>query len=163
MYPGLQAKHALQDRLSISRLSCSICELQASSIARRYPSLRIASLRFHWVVPSHKVDPQILHSEGGAWKDLWGWVSLGATADACLKGLTASRDIFPCGHEVFIIAARTTCRQEDSDKLLRTMYMPEKEGMNVRIDYCGTNRGFWDASKAERMLGWKEEGWAWKR
>ena len=123
--------------------------------------MRIASLRFHWVVPHCQVDPQTLHTEGGAWKDLWGWVSIGATADACLRGLTVPLDTFPGGHEVFIIAAKTTCRHGDSMELLRTMYMPEKEGMDIRADFSATNRSFWDTSKAERMLGWSEKGWAW--
>jgi hypothetical protein len=124
--------------------------------------MRIASLRFHWVVPSHKVDPKILHKEGGAWKDLWGWVSVHATADACIKGLTAPQETFPGGHEVFNIAAKTTCRQGDSMELLKTAFAPEKEGMEVRVEFGGTNRSFWNTSKAQRMLGWSEEGWAWR-
>jgi hypothetical protein len=138
-------------------LTGRICEVQAASIARRHPSMRIASLRFHWVVPTHLVDRHTLHNEGGAWKDLWGWVSLGATAQACLKALTAPETTFPRGHEAFFIAARTTCQQVDSMDLLRTKYRPVQEGIEIR-GVVGGNASFIDTRKAERMLGWKEEG-----
>lgn len=119
--------------------------------------MRIASLRFHWVVPTPLVDRDILHREGGAWKDLWGWVSLEATAEACLKAITAPETTFPSGHEVFFIAAKTTCQQVDSMALLRSRYSTKNEGIEMRCRIEG-NRSFFDTAKAERMLGWKEDG-----
>jgi hypothetical protein len=119
--------------------------------------MRIASLRFHWVVPPHLVHPDILHREGGAWKDLWGWVSLGATAEACLKAITAPETSFPPGHEAFFIAAKTTCQQTETMTLIRTRYSPKREGIEIRQPLKG-NVSLFDTSKAERMLGWKEDG-----
>ena len=134
--------------------------MQAASIARRNPSMRIASLRFHAVTPTQYVNPRMLDEHGGAWKDLWGWVSLDATAEACLKGLLAPETTFPCGHEAFFIAAQTTCRGMNSLELLRTKFDPESEGIIIRGKVVG-NKGLFDVSKAERMLGWKEEGFLW--
>lgn len=131
--------------------------MQASSFALRYPQMRIASLRFHWVVPPPLVSREALHQEGGAWKDLWGWVSLGATAEACLKAITAPISTFPLGHEVFLIAAKTTCQQVNSMDLLRSKYSPKSEGIYFRGLMVG-NQSFFDTGKAERMLEWKEEG-----
>lgn len=131
--------------------------MQAASIARRYPHMRIASLRFHGVTPTRFVNRHTLHDRGGAWKDLWGWVSLDATADACLKALLAPETTFPRGHEIFFIAAKTTCQQVNSMELLRTRYDPEAEGIEIRGKVVG-NMGWFDTSKAEMMLGWKEEG-----
>jgi hypothetical protein len=131
--------------------------MQGGSIARRHPSMRIASLRFHAVTPTALVHRQTLHERGGAWKDLWGWVSLSATAEACLKALLAPGTTFPRGHEVFNIAAKTTCQQVESLKLLRTRFDLELEGIEIRTKMTG-NMGWFDVSKAERMLGWTEDG-----
>lgn len=120
--------------------------------------MRIASLRFHWVVPHDLVSRETLHERGGAWKDLWGWVSLTKTAEAVLRALTVSENTFPRGHEAFFIVARTTCQQRKSLDLLKTKFRPEEEGMEIRGRFVG-NESFISSEKAERMLGWKEDGY----
>jgi hypothetical protein len=131
--------------------------MQASSIARRYAKMRIASLRFHGVVLPPFTTREKLHERGGYWKDLWGWVSQEAAAESCLKGVLAPLSTFPCGHEAFFIAARTICEQENSLELFKTRFDLEKEGIELRGEITG-NQSFFDTRKAERMLRWKEEG-----
>jgi hypothetical protein len=111
--------------------------------------MRIATLRFHAVTDDDQCTAAHLNQRGGSWKDLWGWVSLTATAKSCLLGLTAPYETFP-----------TTQQQSDSETLLMSRF-PEIQ--DVRIDLKGSNVGFFDTSKAERMLGWKEgEAFWWK-
>jgi hypothetical protein len=117
--------------------------------------MRVASLRFHWVVPTAQVDRDFLHKRQGSWKDLWGWVSLEATAKAVVLSLTVPEDNFPAGtHESFFIVSRTTCQQTDSMELLKTKF-PEITDFRKKLN---GNDSFVDTSKAERILGWKEEG-----
>jgi hypothetical protein len=125
------------------------------------PTMRIATLRFHAVTDDDQCTAAHLNQRGGSWKDLWGWVSLTATAKSCLLGLTAPYETFPNGtHETFFIVAPTTQQQSDSETLLMSRF-PEIQ--DVRIDLKGSNVGFFDTSKAERMLGWKEgEAFWWK-
>ena len=88
------------------------------------------------------------------WKDLWGWVSVDASASACLLGLEAPESTFPLGHEAFFIVAPTTQQQRDTTELLRDYY-PELAKKWEASGMRG-NQGAFDTSKAERMLGWKE-------
>ncbi|WVQ73539.1 hypothetical protein IAR50_003115 [Cryptococcus sp. DSM 104548] len=145
-------------------------ELQADSFARCFPHLRIASLRFHGVVPSHLCTLSSLHALGGAWKDLWGWVSNSSVSTACRLALTAPVDTFPEGHEVFFIVAPTICQQRETQGLLEEYYEEygREEGRGtLRGERKGRgmegNEGLFDCSKAERMLGWKAEGFFMKR
>ncbi|TYJ53876.1 hypothetical protein B9479_005498 [Cryptococcus floricola] len=147
-------------------------ELQADSFIRHYPSspLRIASLRFHGVVPAHLCSPAALHELGGAWKDLWGWVSNPGVARACELALTVGEDSFPGGrHEVFFIVAPTICQQRATQGILEEFYGEYKEGEEGRGTIRGEgrggrgmegNEGLFDCGKAGRMLGWVEEGFA---
>ena len=135
----------------------SLVEMQANAFARKVPGIRIATMRFHWVVPQVRYS---LQGIGGrdTWKDLWGMVSEHSVALACLNALTVGEDIFPPGHETFFIVDQTTSEQRDSYELLRERY---PDITDLRADFKGSNRGFFDCSKAERMLGWKEEGFPW--
>ncbi len=128
-------------------LSKWICEEQASSLARRYESLTIASLRFHGVYPQRP----------GAWqtaatypdsviKNLWAYTGLAAAARACLLSLTASF----VGHQVFYIVAPATLTDTPSLEL-QQKYFPD---VPVRGDLRG-HASFFDSGKAERLLGWK--------
>ncbi|WVW85130.1 hypothetical protein I302_107167 [Kwoniella bestiolae CBS 10118] len=144
-----------EDAYSMSKY---FCELQSDSYVRRYPSLRVASLRFHGVVKEESVTRQSLHELGGSWKDLFGWVSSPAVSRACLLGLTSPSKYFPEGtHETFFIVAPTICQQVSTLDLL-DKHFPEigKEG---RLRKCITgNEGLFDCGKAKRMLGWGESG-----
>jgi len=137
-----------EDAYSVSKY---VCEIQADAFCRRYPSLRIATLRFHAVIPDERCTAPLLEARIGSWKDLWGWVSVTATAQSCLLGLTAPLSTFPIGHETFFIVAPTTVQQRNSEELLKEKF-PELVG---KMEFKG-NEGFISTKKAERMLGWKE-------
>lgn len=131
-------------------LSKWICEQQADAFARRYETMVIASMRFHWVV----ADRATLAQAGPGTRDartkhLWGYVRYDAAARACLLALTAGFT----GHEVFYIVAPDTMMDAPSLELAQRFY-PD---VPVRGDLSG-NRGFFDCSKAERLLGWRHEG-----
>lgn len=142
----------------------SACEIQASAFCRRYPSLRVASLRFHAITPDHLCSPSILAERGGEWKDLWGWVSLSASTSACLLGLTTPTETFPIGHEAFFIVAGSVQPHCHSRDLLREKY-PEVYAREVAAQERGEgkwegikggNVGLISTEKAERMLEWRE-------
>ena len=81
-------------------------------------------------------------------KHLWGYTRSDATARACLLSLTAGFR----GHEAFFIVAPDTMMETSSLELARRFF-PD---VPVRGDLCG-NRGFFDCSKAERLLGWRHD------
>ena len=166
-------------------LTGSFVELQADSMCRRYPSLRIASLRFHWVVPTPMQSREALHKRKGNPKDLWSFVSLQKTAEACLLGITVEpKSGHPGagahdagdgvtqgggaglgweGHETFFIAARTTCQQSLTAELVKGRYdgisdLRFKDEQGREREMRG-NEALIDTSKAERLLGWKDEGY----
>ncbi|KAG6894712.1 hypothetical protein C0992_005017 [Termitomyces sp. T32_za158] len=129
-------------------LSKQIAELQAASIVRRYPSMRIASIRLHWSIP-HR---DLANCEDPARRsnDLWGYVQEDSGADAFLLGVTGETGKWS-GHEVFLISAPTVASNLDS-KTLRQQFFPNvpiKEGKTLD----GT-AGFFDCGKAEQFLGW---------
>jgi nucleoside-diphosphate-sugar epimerase len=133
-----------EDAYSLSKW---ICEQQADAFARRYETLTIASLRLHGVVPERASavpaggKPNLL----GA-KQLWGYTRFDSTARACLLSLAAGYK----GHEVFYIVAPDTVMGVPSRQLAAEFY-PD---VPIRGDLSG-NRGFFNCSKAERLLGWR--------
>lgn len=130
-------------------LSKWIMEQQADSFARRYEDMRIASLRFHWVVPDRATAVQARDRFGSAVsKHLWAYTSAPAAASACLKAITAQYT----GHEVFFIVAPDTIMDTPSLDLAR-QFFPD---VPLRGDLPGT-RGFFDCEKAERLLGWRHD------
>ncbi|KZV65561.1 NAD(P)-binding protein [Peniophora sp. CONT] len=134
-------------------LSKLIGELQATTIVRRWPAMRIASFRLHWSLPSTSdADEQASGDPARRARDLWGWVQEDAVADAFLRALTLPEGAWS-GHEVFYLAAPTaTTAGADIGRLLKECYpdVPLKEGFLPE----GT-KGLFDCSKAERLLGWK--------
>lgn len=143
--------------------SYSLCKVaveeQAAAFCRRYPNMRIACFRPHWVIPeSLAYNPEELDKAEGNWKDLWGWTSVGGTARAFVAGLTAPTSTFPLGAETFFIVAPTITQQTSSLTLLRKYY-PDLE-CEMRGEWRG-NEGFFDCSKAKRMLGWEERAFPW--
>ncbi|MGI8879007.1 MAG: NAD-dependent epimerase/dehydratase family protein [Jatrophihabitans sp.] len=117
-------------------------EQQASAVARRYPALRVASLRMH-AIRDRAISSEAPERNS---RDLWGYSPLPAVAAACLATLTASFG----GHEVFyIVAAETVC---DLDSLtLREQFYPE---VPVVGDLSG-RRSFFDCAKARSVLKWQ--------
>lgn len=131
-------------------LSKWICEEQANSLARRYDTLTIASLRYHWVTPeapsAERVE-QFKHSDGMV-KNLWAYTLLSAAARACFLALNADYK----GHEVFYIVAPETMLPETSREMAQKYY----PNVEIRGDFSG-HQSFFNSSKAERLLGWKHE------
>jgi nucleoside-diphosphate-sugar epimerase len=131
-------------------LSKWICEEQANSFARRYEQMIIASMRFHGVMPERPTTAQAQRhlQTDVAVKSLWAYTRSEAASRACLLSLTAEYT----GHEVFYIAAPDTIADTPSLEL-KQKFFPD---VPLRSDLSG-HRGFFDCSKAERLLGWKHD------
>ena len=122
--------------------------MQADTIIRRFPSLRIASLRLHWSVPNRHY--ALRTDAERAKNDLWGYVQEDSAAEAFLLAITNEDDKWS-GHERFFITATDVSYDGDID--LRKEYwadVPVREGKDV-----SGQLGFFDCSKAERLLGWR--------
>ncbi|KAG7089699.1 hypothetical protein E1B28_011354 [Marasmius oreades] len=136
-------------------LSKLICEAQADSIVRRYPSMRIASIRLHWSVPNRAqaqaLDPQ------KAKNDLWGYVHEDSGAEAFLLAVTNENGKWS-GHEPFFIAASKITHDLDSADLKAKYWpdVPTRNGMDIN-----GQKGFFDCSKAGRLLGWVHKDPTW--
>ncbi|KAJ3560298.1 hypothetical protein NP233_g10930 [Leucocoprinus birnbaumii] len=130
-------------------LSKIICELQAATITRRYPTMRIASLRLHWSLEYGKYPPD--GKEDAAARDLWGYVDQDSSAEAFLLALTCDTSKWPSKAEAFFIASPTIGPNKDSGELKAKFWpdVPVKEGFEI-----SGRKGFFDCSKAERLLGW---------
>jgi UDP-glucose 4-epimerase len=130
-------------------LSKWVLEQQADAFARRFPALRVASLRFHWILPGRE---GALVSNGaigeGARKHLWAWTHVAAAARACLLALSAAFH----GHEVFYIVAPENIATEPSRELAARHY----PATPIRGEFAG-HAGFFNCAKAERILGWRHE------
>ena len=127
-------------------LSKQICEAQADNLVRRFESVRIASMRFHFVTESRQA---ALSHDGNTpeqrARELYGYVRGDATADACLRSLEADFK----GHEVFNVVAPDTLLDEPTLEVARRLH-PTAE---IRKPLPG-NASFFDTSKAQRLLGW---------
>jgi hypothetical protein len=125
-----------------------ICELQADTIVRRYPTMRVASLRLHWSTPTRAYaqndDPSRRR------KDLWGYVQEDSAADAFLLAVTEESGQWK-GHEAFFIVAPSIACDSDT-KTLRETYWPDVPIAKGK-DVSG-KASFFDCGKAERLLGW---------
>ncbi|KAK8864135.1 hypothetical protein IAR55_001381 [Kwoniella newhampshirensis] len=162
-YLPLDEKHPCRPEDAYS-LCKYMCELQADSFVRTHPALRVATLRFHGVVPPSLCTRASLLGtfDGANPKDFWGWVSSSAVSSACLKALIAPTDMFPEGsHETFFIVARTICKPKSrTEDLVKDTY-PELKAEVEKLGLRG-NEGLFDTSKAEKMLDWKDEGHYWE-
>ena len=125
-----------------------ILELQGETIVRRYPSMRVASLRLSWSLPSRqdamREDPQARMT------DLWGYVQEDSGAEAFLLALTVEDGRWS-GHEAFFITAPDVASDVPTMELWERYWkhVPIKEGKDL-----SGHKGFFDCSKAERLLGW---------
>lgn len=130
-------------------LSKWICEQQADSLARRYDDLRIASMRFHWVIADRAISANRFgFATEDAAKHLWAYTLLEPAARACLMSLDAAFK----GHEVFYIVAPDTNIDVPSLELA-ARFFPD---VPVRGDLSG-NRSFFSSAKAERLIGWSHD------
>lgn len=127
-------------------LSKWICEQQADAFARRHEDIRIASMRFHWVVPERAFAAQYFTVDSeNVEKHLWAYTRFDAAARACLLALTADYR----GHEVFYITGPDSTVEVPSRELA-AKHFPDVE---IRGDFAG-NASFFSSAKAERILGW---------
>lgn len=84
-----------EDGYSLSKWAM---EKTADAIVRRSPASQIASLRFHWLLPSRKEAIDRTRQSPRAAKHLWSYTLLREACRACLLALTADF----VGHEVFL-------------------------------------------------------------
>ena len=133
---------------------CRVAEMQADTIVRRYPNMRVASLRFHWSVPTRTGACKESHQ--GSKGELWGYVQEDSAAEASVRAVTVENDEWK-GHEEFFIVAPQVAANEDWLELKQQYFpdVPVKEGW---VKDGGS--GFFDCSKAERILGWVHRDYA---
>lgn len=83
-------------------------------------------------------------------QDLWGYVQEDSVADAFLLSLDEENKRW-AGHEAFFIVAPNIGLDLDSKDLREQHWaeVPVKEGRDM-----SGRAGFFDCSKAERLLGW---------
>lgn len=130
-------------------LSKWVLERQADAFARRCAAMRIASLRFHWLVKRREraMDLTLRDSKTAA-GHLWSYTLLHEASRACLLALTADF----AGHEVVYIVAPYTVATRPSLELAREHH-PMTE---IRGDLTG-HAAFYNCNRAARLLGWKHE------
>jgi len=128
-------------------LSKLICEMQADTIIRRYTSMRVASMRLHWSVPSRATAKKSDCDERS--KNLWAYVQEDSCAEAFLLAIQ-DNDKWS-GHETFLIVAPETTFEEDTMSLIQQSFpnVPIKAGKV----FVGKESLF-DSSKAGALLGW---------
>ncbi|KZO90914.1 hypothetical protein CALVIDRAFT_568690 [Calocera viscosa TUFC12733] len=84
-------------------------------------------------------------------KWLWIWVNPTAASRTFLLAITAGSFI---GHKVFYIVAPITDRKEPTAQLIKKWW----PSVPINGEMTG-NAGFFDCSKAKRMLGWVHAKW----
>jgi nucleoside-diphosphate-sugar epimerase len=130
-------------------LSKWICEQQADAFVRRHSAIRIASMRFHWVVAERAVSAaRFGFATVEAAKHLWAYTRRDAAAAACLLSLEADF----AGHEVMYIVAPDTNIGIPSLELAANFF----PGVPLRGNLAG-HRSFFSSEKAERLLGWRHD------
>jgi len=135
-------------------LSKWVAEAQADSVARLHPEMTIASLRLHGLADgprSERADASLADVPGEhrfrVVNHLWAYVNIESAAHAVEASLRADWR----GHEVFfIVAPRTIFTAAVSSAALAAQHFPTAA---LRRPLDG-NTGFYDCSKAERLLGW---------
>jgi len=145
-YFPLDEKHAnyVEEPYSLSKW---ICEQQGDAFVRRYEDMRIASLRFHWVVPTRATSTaRFGFAEERVAKHLWAYTLTPAAVSASLLSLTADFS----GHEVFYVVAPDTNIDVPSRELA-ARFFPD---VPIRGNLDGF-ASFFSSAKAERLLGWK--------
>ncbi len=130
-------------------LSKWVLEQQADVFARRFEDMRIASLRFHGLMDDRERAVKLASFASAlAARHLWAYTLTSEASRACLLAVTADF----VGHEVFYIVAPRTTMAEPSIDLARQHY----PNTAIRGD-LSDQTGFFDCSKAARLLGWTHE------
>jgi nucleoside-diphosphate-sugar epimerase len=130
-------------------LSKWVLEQQADAFARRFADMQIASLRFHGLMDDREYAVKFASFLGPmAARHLWAYTLTSEASRACLLAVTV--DI--AGHAVCYIVAPRTTMPLPSIELARQHY----PNTPIRGD-LSDHTGFFDCSKAARVLGWKHD------
>ncbi|EIW73284.1 hypothetical protein TREMEDRAFT_25385 [Tremella mesenterica DSM 1558] len=137
-------------------LSKQISEIQASALTRLFPGSRISSLRLHMACTSYDTAKSLSIPTG-----LWGWVSYSSIARACLAAITEGEWE---GHEVFNIVSPEICHEvgeQGGGQSIGSLDLMKIHWKDVEVDedwwLDNPRKGFWDCSKAKRMLRWNHD------
>ncbi len=145
-YFPVDEQHATRNEDPYS-LSKWVGEIQADSMVRLHPELRVASLRLHMFMADHA---EALHWSVGEYAEsarrgLWGYTTHRMWVDALVLALTAPFS----GHEKFYIVADRNVLRESSKELALSQF-PEVK-VRGRLD---GDTGFFDCGHARDLLGW---------
>jgi nucleoside-diphosphate-sugar epimerase len=127
-------------------------ELQADAMCRRFPNLRVASMRPHWVLIASDFYRLIAMEELDSAKQLWGWTEVGACAQAFLLAITKDSETWKAGHEAFLIVSPRVGSNSQTTDLVKEWW-PK---VPCRKQFRG-QEGLFDCSKAKRILGWEHQ------
>ncbi|KAG9118399.1 hypothetical protein FRC07_007104 [Ceratobasidium sp. 392] len=110
--------------------------------------MSISCLRFHHVVPERKhfIGDDVQH---GA-TDLWGWTDALAAGRAMLLAL----EVPWTGCEIMYVVGEEHCADGMKAEDLAKKHFPDA----VLRRKMGDKEGFFDCSRAEKLLGWKHTG-----
>ncbi len=132
-------------------LSKYLSEVIADSLAVRYPTMAICTLRINNVIPPELSDemlgPRREQFPGPGSANFWSYIDardVGSAFRAALEGESG-------GHEVFLIAAADTCIEVPIREAVRQRY--GREG-NFAAEH-GDFESVFDCGKMERFFGWK--------
>ena len=119
--------------------------MQADTIVRRYPETRIASLRLGWCI-SKASDADVVDPDSERC-GLWAYVQEDAAAKAILQAADLENRAWS-GHEKFFIVAPDPTHGN-------TTALWGTHWRNVPIKaHQSLDQGFFNCSKARRLLGW---------
>jgi nucleoside-diphosphate-sugar epimerase len=131
-------------------LSKYLGEIVADSMALRYPSLSVVSLRINNVIPpelsEQLLGPRRREFPGPGSENFWSYIDardVGSAFRAALEGRSA-------GHEVFLIAARDTCIEVPIREAVRIRYGREGNFAPGHGDF----QSMFDCGKIEKYFGW---------
>lgn len=116
--------------------------------------MRVASLRLHWSVPTRARACQTSHLRLKG--ELWGYVQEDSSAEAFVRAVAVDNDEWK-GHERFFIIAPQVAADEDWLEL-KQKHFPDVPVKEEWVKNGGS--GFFDCSKAKRILGWVHSDYA---
>ena len=130
-------------------LSKWVCEAQASSVCRLHGQLSVASLRLHQLVADRAtVATRTSRERASGSRNLWGYTTLHAAAQACLSALEVTWK----GHEVIYVVVSRTAVDWPTAELCQEFY-PD---VPLRKELSG-NEGLFCCAKAVELLGLARE------
>ena len=129
-------------------LSKLIMEIQGDAIVRRFPQMRVVSIRTHWALTTARYPEAWIDKDESAF-NFWGYTNLRSSAEAFLMGLTANEACFQTGHEAIFVVSPKIASYKTTAQLL-AQYWPNVPLKRKLAD----EEALYDSSKATRILGW---------